>query len=185
MPIVPEQISLVVRTSDTNLAPLVEAARRTIEQERRDLAVQETTTLQAVFDLSVGPVGQVVTLMTLLTMLALILGAVGVYGVISHFVQRRSREFGIRLALGQNPSLIVGRIVTRGVTLVALGGVIGITAALLMSSLLGSMLYGVEAADPLSMTGALSVLLAVGVFATLIPARRASRLDPAVILRQS
>jgi ABC-type antimicrobial peptide transport system permease subunit len=63
--------------------------------------------------------------------------------------------------------------------------VIGITAALLMSSLLGSMLYGVEAADPLSMAGALSVLLAVGVFATLIPARRASRLDPAVILRQS
>jgi len=56
---------------------------------------------------------------------------------------------------------------------------------LLMSSLLGSMLYGVEAADPLSMAGALSVLLAVGVFATLIPARRASRLDPAVILRQS
>ena len=185
MPIVPEQISLVVRTSDTNVAPLVQAARRTIEQERRDLAVQETTTLQAVFDLSVGPVGQVVTLMTLLTMLALMLGAVGVYGVISHFVQRRSREFGIRLALGQNPSRIVGRIVTRGVTLVALGGVIGITAALLMSSLLGSMLYGVEAADPLSMAGALSVLLAVGVFATLIPARRASRLDPAVILRQS
>jgi hypothetical protein len=185
MPIVPEPISLVVRTSGTNLAPLVQAARRTIEQERRDLAVQETTTLQAIFDASVGPAGQVVTLLTLLAMLALILGAVGVYGVISHFVQRRSREFGIRLALGQSPSLIVGRVVTRGVALVALGGVVGITAALLMSSLLASLLYGVEAADPLSMAGALTVLLAVGLFATLIPARRASRLDPAVILRQS
>ena len=185
MPIVPEQVSLVVRTSDTNVAPLMQAARRTIEQERRDLAVQETTTLQAVFDMSVGPVGQVVMLVTLLTVLALALGAVGVYGVISHFVQRRSREFGIRLALGQSPTLIVRRIVTRGVVLVALGGVIGITAALLLASLLGSMLYGVEAADPLSMAGALAVLLAVGVFATLIPARRASRLDPVVILRQS
>ena len=185
MPIVPEQVSLVVRTSDANLAALVQAARRTIEQERRDLAVQETTTLQAIFDLSVGPVGQVVMLVTLLTVLALVLGAVGVYGVISHFVQRRSREFGIRLALGQRPSLIVRRIVTRGIVLVALGGVIGITAALLMASLLASMLYGVEAADPLSMVGALAVLLAVGVFATLIPAIRASRLDPAVILRQS
>lgn len=183
-PFAPEQISLVLRTSDTNLAPLAAAARRTLEQERRDFAVQETTTLQNIFDLSVGPVGQVVTLVTLLTTLALLLGAVGVYGVISHFVQRRSREFGIRLALGQRPSLIIRRVVTRGVALVALGGAIGIAAALLLASLLASLLYGVEAADPLSMAGAVGVLLLVGVCATLIPARRASRLDPAVILRQ-
>jgi predicted permease len=185
LPIVPEQVSLVVRTSDTNVVPLLQAARRTIEHERRDLAVQETTTLQAIFDRSVGPVGQVVMLVALLTLLALALGAVGVYGVISHFVQRRSREFGIRLALGQSPSLIVRRIVARGVLLVALGGVIGMTAALLLASLLASLLYGVGAADPLSMAGAVTVLLVVGVFATLIPARRASLLDPAVILRQS
>jgi len=185
LPFVPEQVSLVVRTSDTNVAPLVQAARRTIEQERRDLAVQETTTLRAIFDMSLGPVGRVVTLVTVLTTLALTLGAVGVYGVISHFVQRRSREFGIRLALGQSPSLIVQRIVARGAVLVAFGGVIGITSALLLASLLASMLYGVEATDPLSMAGALAVLLVVGVFATLIPARRASRLDPAAILRQS
>lgn len=183
-PFAPEQISLVLRTSDTNLAPLAAAARRTIEQERRDFAVQETTTLENIFDLSVGPVGQVVTLVTLLTTLALLLGAVGVYGVISHFVQRRSREFGIRLALGQRPSLIIRRVVTRGVALVALGGAIGVAAALLLASLLASMLYGVEAADPLSMAGAVGVLILVGVCATLIPARRASRLDPAVILRQ-
>jgi putative ABC transport system permease protein len=120
-----------------------------------------------------------------LTVLALVLGAVGVYGVISHFVQRRSREYGIRLALGQSPARVVGQVLTRGAALVALGSAIGAAAALAMASVLASMLYGVQTNDPRSMAGAVGVLFIVGMLAAFVPARRASLTDPATVLRQS
>jgi predicted permease len=185
MPFLYTQLSVVVRSDRTDLAPLVQAARQTIERDSRQLAVHQTTTLRNIFDLAVGPAGQVVTLVALLTVLALVLGAVGVYGVISHFVQRRSREFGIRLALGQSPALIVRNIVARGTTLVAAGAAIGIVLAVLGARLLTSLLYGVETSDPLSMAGAVAVLLIVGMLAAFLPARRASLTDPATALRES
>jgi putative ABC transport system permease protein len=185
MPFLYTQLTLVLRTDRANVAPLVKAARETIERESRQLAVQETTTLRNIFDLAVGPVGQVVTLVALLTLLALVLGAVGVYGVISHFVQRRSREYAIRLALGQSPAEIVRRIVARGAALVAVGGVIGVVVAALAARLLTSLLYGVDASDPASMASAVAVLLVVGMLAAFLPARRASLTDPATALRES
>ena len=126
MPFVHTSVAIVMRTADrSNLAPLVQAARQTIERESPQLAVQQTTTLRNIFDLAVGPLGQLVTLVGILTGLALVLGAVGVYGVISHFVQRRSREYGIRIALGPSPAQVVGQVLRRGVALVALGSAIG------------------------------------------------------------
>jgi putative ABC transport system permease protein len=185
MPFVYTQVSIVVRTADRrNLAPLVQATRQTIERESAQLAVQQTTTLRNIFDLAVGPVGQLVTLVSILTALALVLGAVGVYGVISHYVQRRSREYGIRLALGQSPATVVGQVLKRGAALVALGSAIGVAAALVLARLLGSMLYRVGVNDPVSMAGAVGLLLIVGVLAAFVPARRASLTDPAAVLRQ-
>ena len=138
MPFVYTPVSIVVRTADRrNLAPLVQATRQTIERESAQLAVQQTTTLRNIFDLAVGPVGQLVTLVSILTALALVLGAVGVYGVISHYVQRRSREYGIRLALGQSPTTVVGQVLKRGVALVALGSAIGVAAALVLARAAG------------------------------------------------
>jgi ABC-type antimicrobial peptide transport system permease subunit len=125
-----------------------------------------------------------VTLVSLLAGLALVLGAVGVYGVISHYVVRRSREYGIRIALGQQPNLVIRQVVARGAALVALGSAIGIAVALGASRFLVSMLYGVQPTDPLVMAGAIAVLLAVGMLAAFVPARRASLTDPAVVLRQ-
>jgi ABC-type antimicrobial peptide transport system permease subunit len=185
MPFLYTQVTLVLRTDRANIAPLVKAARDIIERESRQLAIQETTTLRNIFDVAIGPVGQVVTLVALLTLLALVLGAVGVYGVISHVVQRRSREFAIRLALGENPTGIVRQIVRRGATLVAIGASIGIALAVLVARLLASLLYGVQATDPISMAGAVAVLLLVGIMAAFLPARRASRTDPAMALRES
>jgi ABC-type antimicrobial peptide transport system permease subunit len=121
---------------------------------------------------------------SLLAGLALVLGAVGVYGVISHFVVRRSRDFGIRLALGQQPLLVIRQVVGRGLALVAIGAALGLGAAFGTSRWLASLLYEVQPTDPLAMAGAVAVLLAVGVVAAFVPARRASRMDPAVVLRQ-
>ena len=109
-------------------------------------------------ELALGPTGQVVTLVSLLAGLALVLGAVGVYGVISHFVVRRSRDFGIRLALGQQPLLVIRQVVGRGVGLVALGAAVGLGAAFGVSRLLASLLYGVRPNDPLALGGAVAVL---------------------------
>jgi putative ABC transport system permease protein len=185
MPFVYTQAWLIVRTADTRSLPSVaDAARHTIEREGRHLAVHETTTLRHVFDRAVGPVGQVVRLVGVLTILALVLGAIGVYGVISHFVQRRSREYGIRLALGQRPTRIVTQVVSRAAVLVGIGSAIGIAAALLLSRFFASLLHGVHAQDPLSFAGAVAVLTLVGALAAFVPARRASLTDPAAVLRQ-
>ena len=137
-----------------------------------------------VFDLAVGPAGQVVTLLSVLAGLALVLGAIGVYGVISHYVTRRARDYGICLALGERPARVIRQVVARGASLVAVGSVFGIVAALFLTKVLATLLYGVEATDPLAMGAAVSVLMAVGVVAAFIPARRASLTDPAVILRE-
>jgi putative ABC transport system permease protein len=122
--------------------------------------------------------------LSLLAGLALVLGAVGVYGVISHFVQRRARDYGIRIALGERPAAVVRQVVGRGVRLVLIGGAIGAAAAMTATRSLSSLLYQVETTDPLAIGGAIAVLAAVGVVAAFVPAWRASVTDPAVVLRQ-
>jgi putative ABC transport system permease protein len=184
LPFLYNQVSFVLRTDSIEPASVLLDARSAIGRESSQLAVQQMTTMKNIFDLALGPAGQVVTLVSLLAGLALVLGAVGVYGVISHHVVRRSREYGIRIALGQHPLLVIRQVVGRGAALVALGGAIGIALAMGASRLLASLLYGVQPTDPFAMAGAVAVLLAVGMLAAFVPARRASLTDPAVVLRQ-
>ena len=179
------QVTFAVRADSEALAGnLADPVRSTIQQRSSQLAIQQMTTMRHVFDMAVGAAGQVVTLLTLLAGLALALGAVGVYGVISHFVSRRARDYGIRIALGQQPHRVVRQVVTRGVGLVAIGGAIGIAGALALTRLLSSLLYGVESTDPLALSAAVLLLLCVGALAAFVPARRASLTDPVVVLRQ-
>jgi predicted permease len=175
---------LTFRTSGKAPEAALTDARATIQRLSPSVAVQQTTTLGRVFDLAVGPARQVMSLLALLTSLALILGAVGVYGVISHFVNRRSRDWGVRIALGMMPARVVRMIVARGAALVSLGVVIGIAAFFALARLLSSFLYGVGAGDPLAMISATFVLLVVGMLAAVIPGVRASRTDPAIVLRE-
>ena len=182
---VSHQLSFAIRVDSADRLPVVlDTARSTIAREGGQLAVQQTTTMKNVFDLAMGPAAQVVTLLALLAYLALMLGAVGVYGVISHYVTRRARDYGIRIALGQRPSRVVQQVVARGVRLVAVGCALGVAAALVVTRVLATMLYGVTATDPVSLAGAVAVLLTVGMLAAFVPARRASLTDPAVVLRQ-
>jgi predicted permease len=184
VPIVYNNVSIVLRTETIAPASVLADARSTLARESPQLVVRETTTMANVLDLAVGPAARVVTLVSTLAGLALVLGAVGVYGVISHSVLRRSREFGIRLALGQQPAFIIRQVTSQALALIALGGTIGLALALGVSRLLAALLYGVEPTDPIAMGGALLILLLVGMLAALVPARRASLTDPAVVLRQ-
>jgi putative ABC transport system permease protein len=115
--------------------------------------------------------------------LALALAVLGVYGVVGYAVARRTREAGIRLAVGAPPSAIVRLLMREGVTLVVVGTVIGIALGFGSAQVLRTLLYGVGAGDPVTFLGAPALLLLVGVVAAFLPARRAGRVDPARVLR--
>jgi putative ABC transport system permease protein len=185
IPYTPDSWTLVLRTARAEDAiGLLEPARRVVQRIAPGIAVRETTTLEQVLDKAVGPARQIMALLSLLTGLALVLGAIGVYGVISHFVSRRKRDWGIRIALGQTPSRVVTQVVGRGASLVSAGVVLGLAGVVVLSRLLVSLLYGVGTADPLALAAASAALLVVGLTAAYIPAYRASRVDPASVLRE-
>ena len=184
VPYTSNQVSYVLSAERAEDVPrLLQAGRGALQREGRRLAVQNTVTLESVFEEALGAPRQIATLLSLLAGLALVLGAVGVYGMISHFVTRRMREYGIRIALGQPPARVLSQVMSRGVGLVVLGSAVGVGAALLLTRLLSSLLYGVGATDPKALAGAVATLLLVGALAALSPALRASRTDPASVLR--
>jgi predicted permease len=177
--------SFVIRTDRPGDAPaVIDAARRTVRQVAPAFAVQGTTTMDRVFDSAVGPARQVMSLLTLLSALALVLGAVGIYGVISHFAARRQRDWAIRVALGLPGSRVVTHIVGQGAALVAVGIVLGALGTVVLARLLASFLFGVSTLDPLAFAAASAALLAIGVAAAFLPARRAGTVDPVLAMRE-
>ena len=140
--------------------------------------------MQHLFDRAVGPARDVRTLLGMLTALALLLGAIGIYGVISQFVARREVDWSVRVALGLAPGRVVSLVVGHGAWMIVVGIAIGVGAALALGRFLSALLYGVTAADPITLIGASIALLTIGVIAALVPAIRASRADPALVLRK-
>ena len=121
---------------------------------------------------------------TLFAGLALALAVLGVYGVVSYAVARRTREVGIRLAVGATPTAVVRLLMREGMTLVVIGAALGLALGFVVTRLLQTLLFGVRVGDPLTFVGAPLLLLAVGAIASLLPARRASTIDPARVLKQ-
>jgi putative ABC transport system permease protein len=117
--------------------------------------------------------------------LALLLAGLGLYGVTAYAVARRRAEIGIRMALGAAPAGIVRLVLGRVSQLVGLGVILGVGVSLWMSTLIASLLYGVEPRDPMILFGTALTLSAVGVLAGGVPAYRASRIDPAEVLTES
>jgi ABC-type antimicrobial peptide transport system permease subunit len=115
--------------------------------------------------------------------LALVLACVGIYGVISYLVGQRTHEIGVRIALGAQRSDVLRLILGEGARMALIGVAIGIAAALGLTQLMASELFGVTAHDPLTFAGVAIVLMLVAVAACYIPARRAMRVDPIVALR--
>jgi ABC-type antimicrobial peptide transport system permease subunit len=121
----------------------------------------------------------------LFSVLALLLAAVGLYGVIAYMVTERTREIGIRVAMGARPGQIVSEILRSGVRMTAAGAAIGVVLAIQAARLAGALLYGVRPLDGITYVTAAAVLLATALLACLIPGRRAASIDPVRALRDS
>jgi predicted permease len=171
----------LVRTA-TPGAPLVPTLERELRALDPDLVFLETGTLQDLAAVRTFPIRAGAWLIGLFGVLALLLAAVGLYGVIAFAVSRRVREIGIRKALGAEAGAVTGMVLRRGMTLVAVGGLVGAALAAAGASTLSSVLY-VPAFDPVSFVAAFAVLAGVAALANWVPARRASRVDPMVALR--
>ncbi len=123
-------------------------------------------------------------LLALFACAALMLAAVGIYGVMSYSVSQRTREIGVRMALGAQADDVLKLILGQGFRLIRLGLVVGCVAALLLARLMRTMLFGVSATDPLIIAGVALLLVIVALIACFIPARRAANVDPMIALRQ-
>ena len=149
----------------------------------RDLAFGDISSLQAEVDESVGQPRFRAMLIGLFAVLALVLAAVGVFGLISYTVTQRTREIGIRIALGAAPRQVLVPMLRQGVALALIGIGIGVAGALVAARALSSFLFNVGASDPLTFAGVALLLLFVAVAATYLPSRRALKVDPIVALR--
>jgi putative ABC transport system permease protein len=148
-----------------------------------DLAADEITTLQTVLDRSVDEPRFRATLLGAFAVTALLLAAVGVYGLVSQSVTERTREIGIRIALGAQPRQVLGALVREGLVLALAGIGLGLIGALLAVRVIASFLYGIGASDPVTLGSVALLLLFVALAASYIPSRRALRVDPMAALR--
>jgi ABC-type antimicrobial peptide transport system permease subunit len=139
--------------------------------------------LGEIVDQAVSPKRLIVMLLGLFSLLAMTLSSVGIYGVISYAVSQRTPELGIRLALGATKRGILWLVIREGMKPVALGLLIGLAAAALLTQITRSLLFGISATDPLTFTSNALLFLGVGLLACWLPARRAAKVDPMTALR--
>jgi ABC-type antimicrobial peptide transport system permease subunit len=156
-------------------------ARSAIKQLDPDLAIAQIKTLDAVLAESVAQPRLYMVLLTAFSLVAIALSAIGIYGVVAYLVGQRSRELGIRIALGATPSRVVNLVVREGVAMVGVG--VGLVGALLITRLMGALLFNIKPTDPLTYAAVTVLLGVVALIASSVPASRAAHVDPAMAMR--
>jgi ABC-type antimicrobial peptide transport system permease subunit len=164
-------------------AAAFEAARQVVKQLDPNLPVARPRTLEQQVRQSVSRERMVATMSSVFGALATLLAVVGLYGVMSYTVARRTREIGIRMALGAGARHVAWMVVREVLAITAAGVTVALLIALWLGRLVSSQLYGVTASDPATIAAAATALLAVSLLAGLIPSRRAARVEPTTALR--
>jgi predicted permease len=176
-------MAFVVRSVSRNPMDLLDAAREAVWAVNPNLPVARVRTLDEYVDRSMAQTSFTLIMLGIAAAVALFLGSVGIYGVISYVVSQRTREIGVRMALGAEQR-DVSRMVLKQASLLAGGGVvIGLAGAMGLTRLMSSLLFGVSPMDPVTFGSVAVGLAAVALVASYVPARRAAKVDPVVALR--
>jgi predicted permease len=171
-----------IRTAD-DPSRIIAAVRRAAREIDPTLPLFDIKTLAAQVDGSLVRERLIGTLSGFFALLSLLLAAVGLYGAMAYAVNQRTQEIGIRMALGAQRSDVLRMVVMQGMKLVLVGAVLGLAVSFATTHLIASYLYGVTPTDPVTFIGVPLLLLIVASIACIIPARRATRVDPLVALR--
>jgi predicted permease len=182
MPLAADAVAVVLRTEGDPAAVMAAVRRAVAEIDPREV-VFNVQTMDEVVANSFAARRLSMILLGVFAALALVLACVGIYGVISYLVGQRTREIGVRMALGAQPGDVLRLVVGHGARMALIGVAIGIAAALGLTRLMANQLFGVSAHDPLTYAGVTMLLIIVALAACYIPARRAMRVDPMVALR--
>lgn len=177
-----DALSLVVRARG-DAAALAPAIRNAIWSVDKDQPIVRTATMDGLLAASEAQRRFALIVFEGFGIVALVLAAIGIHGVLSGSVAERTREIGVRLALGASPRDIFALVVRQGITLTGLGVVIGLAGAVAASQALVALLFGVSHLDPITYLGVIVLLLSVSAIACWVPARRAARVYPAITLR--
>jgi macrolide transport system ATP-binding/permease protein len=175
-------VTLHVRAAG-NPFSLVPAIRDAVRKVDDQLAIQEPQLLRDVLTRTLGAQRMAATLVGLFGAIALVLAGLGLYGVMAHVAAERTKEIGIRVAMGARPSSIVFLLLRQGARLLAIGTAIGMITARVTTQTIEAQLFGVTATDRLTFAAGCAVLVIAGLMASLIPALRATRIDPVAALR--
>ena len=163
-----------------SIVPALRSAVRSIDNE---LPINRVKTMEDIVSETYGAIRFPMTLLWIFSALALVLSAVGIFGVTSYTVTRRTREMAIRMALGAGRGQVLRLVLNEGLAVSMVGVGAGLVAAIALSRVMAGFVYGISATNPLTLASVSVLLTAVALFASYIPARRATTVDPIVTLR--
>ena len=175
-------MTIIARTSG-NPETLAEAIRQEVSGLDSELPVYGVKSMPKFLDRLLSGPKSIAGVATVFGLIALMMASIGLYGVMSYSVSQRTRELGIRIALGASNNSVLKLVLREGSLLVGSGIIIGLAASTLVSRFLESFLYGISSTDPLTFVTIPVVLFLVALFASYLPARRAAKVDPMIALR--
>jgi ABC-type antimicrobial peptide transport system permease subunit len=182
-PFVPQTHTFVIRSSRVGMLDFLPDIKAAVASVNPNLPFTSVRTMDSVLRESMARTSFTLVMLGIAAAVALLLGTIGIYGVISYVVSQRTRELGVRIALGAGGRKVVRMVLKQGLALAGVGAVIGLGSAYGLTRLMTALLYGVSPTDPMTYGVVVVVLVGIALLASYLPARRAASVDPMEALR--